>query len=126
MTIEFKTIHDLPFEVAEWEWNGLSGDNWQRFRVGTCEGIWRCQDDAYEILAIDNKVKGNGHFEDVLQWFYNSCIRDKKNFKIREVWNQKLKAHLINKRGFKPFSLVDVQKTYKAIKKEFAAKSITQ
>lgn len=114
---EFKTIHDLPFEVAEWEMNAVMEEEWYRFRVGTCTGLWRSTDTSYEILAIENSKKGNGHFEDLLQWFYNSCLRDRKNLRIREVWNQRLKYHLVSKRGFRYLGPDDVEKQYKAIKK---------
>lgn len=116
---EFKTIHDLPFEVANWE--PIPGfpaaKDFKRFRVGTCTGLWSSDEFSYSILAIDNSEKGNGHFEDVLQWFYNSCVRDKKKFMILEVWNSKLKKHLITKRGFKPNGLDNVELSYKQIKK---------
>src|SRR5678816_1085685 len=99
---EFKSTHDLPFEIAPWE--PLIGfpfaKDFMRFRVGTCSGLWQSTKDSYDILAIDNESKGNGHFEDVLEWFEQSCRRDKKAFRILEVWNEKLATHLINKRGF--------------------------
>lgn len=101
MENSFKTTHDLVFEAAPWT-NALDpSDNWMVFRVGTCEGVWRSSDDNYSILAITNKEPGNGHFEDVLEWFENSCKRDGKNLMILEVWNDKFKKHLIEKRGFR-------------------------
>jgi len=90
-----KTTHDLHFEIAPW----ITPD-FDRFRVGTCTGIWSSDEQYYSILGIDNSDKGNGHFEDVLQWFESSCKRDKKDFRILEVWNEDLKQHLITKRGF--------------------------
>ncbi len=95
--MEFKSTHNLSFEMADWEYSHA----YKRFRIGTCEGLWCCENGSYCILAIDNKSPGNGHFEDVLEWFINSCKRDKKTLKILEVINQKFKTHLINKRGFR-------------------------
>lgn len=106
--MEFETTHKLPFEVAPWEHDS----EFQRFRVGTVTGLWSYDKDNYHILAIDNSAPGNGHFEDVLQWFEFSCKRDKRNLQILEVWNDKLKAHLINKRGFVDIGEFNVQKTY--------------
>lgn len=91
----FKTTHDLPFEVAAW-----LTSNFMRFRIGTCNGLWRCTNEFYDILAIDNTKPGNGHFNDVFEWFEHSCQRDKKSLRILEVWNGRLKEHLITKRGF--------------------------
>ena len=94
--IQYISKHKLDFEVAEWIMRP-----YMRFRIGTCTGLWNATNDTYDILAIDNSDKGNGHFEDVLQWFENSCKRDGKNFRFLEVWNKNLKKHLIAKRGFK-------------------------
>ena len=92
----FVSEHKLDFEVAEW----IMGP-WVQFRVGTCHGLWLPTDKTYDILAIRNDKPGNGHFNDALQWFENSCKRDGRDFRFLEVWNKNLKAHLIKKRGFK-------------------------
>ncbi len=94
------TEHKLQFEVAPYHLNVDPDITWQMFRVGTCEGLWSHDDKSYMILAIENKQPGNGHFTDVLQWFEYSCRRDKRSLKIMQVWNSRLKRHLINK-GFK-------------------------
>lgn len=99
---QFKSTHSLPFEVAPWEYNELLGGGWERFRIGTCEGLCKSTDHSYEILAIDNTSPGNGHLNDVFDWFIHSCKRDKKAFIIRELWNEKFYHHLLNKRGFVP------------------------
>lgn len=108
----FKTVHDLPFEIGQWEFDKVIGGGFLRFRVGSCSGIWRSTPTSYEILGITNDQPGNGHFEDVLQWFYNSCVRDRKDFRILEVWNKDLKQHLIKKRGFSFYGVDDVQLSY--------------
>lgn len=96
----FKSEHNLLFEVAPYPYNVDSQKEWMLFRVGTCEGLWSSSPDSYDILAVSNRQKGNGHFNDVLQWFEQSCIRDKKALRILEVWNESLKNHLITKRQF--------------------------
>lgn len=92
------TLHNLDFECAEWRYDS----RFMMFKVGTCEGLWTSTSMTYDILAIDNSVPGNGHFEDVLQWFEHSCRRDKKNLRFLEIMNIKFKIHLISKRGFVP------------------------
>lgn len=106
--VPFKSKHNLMFEVAEWE---MSND-FQRFRIGTCTRLFGVTDESYDILAIENSEKGNGHFEDVLQWFERSCIRDKRSFRILEVWNTDLKLHLIHDRGFARIENDGVEKTF--------------
>lgn len=102
----FKSAHNLDFEVAAW-----ITEDFQRFRIGTVSGIWVATSLSYDILGIDNDKPGNGHFEDVLQWFENSCKRDNRALRILEVWNEGLKKHLISKRGF-----VEVPGTFHVIK----------
>jgi hypothetical protein len=97
---DFVSTHRLDFEVAPYPMKIDDGFNWIAFRVGTCEGLWCSNNDFYEILAVVNNKPNNGHFKDVLEWFKTSCKRDKKNLKIREVWNQEFKRHLIEKHFF--------------------------
>lgn len=95
-----ETKHKLDFECAPWEGSLLIKSDFMRFRVGTCEGLWQSTGSSYDILAVTNSSPGNGHFEDVLEWFEHSCRRDFKDLQILEVWNKRLLAHLISKRGF--------------------------
>lgn len=91
-----KTTHNLPFLSAPW-WRDPA---WQVFNIGTCNGQWRATPEAYEILTIVNDAPGNGHLDDVFEWFENSCKRDSKALRVREVWNGYFLKHLIQKRGF--------------------------
>lgn len=93
---EFQTKHKLDFEVAPW----AVDPNYQRFRIGTCNGLWGVTDDAYLLLAIKNNLPGNGHLEDVFEWFEHSCERDNKDFIIQEIWNSGFGKNLFSKRGF--------------------------
>ena len=96
-----KSTHDLPFESAKY-WLQIDDKNeWMRFRIGTVEGLWCCDEKSYKILSVINNSEGNGHFTDVLDWFKNSCQRDKKTLRFLEVMNADFKKHLITKRGFK-------------------------
>lgn len=107
------TTHNLPFEAAPWDPTFAEffpqllaiimriKEPIVAFRVGTCDGIYTVRDNAYQIIAIQNSEPGNGHFEDVLQWFENSCKRDKKNLMFMEIMNADFGRHLCLKRGFK-------------------------
>jgi hypothetical protein len=110
---EFKTTHNLLFEVAPWELNIDDEKPFLRFKVGTCYGLYRSTPDSYDILSVNNTEIGNGHFEDVMEWFENSCKRDNRNLKVLETWNPLLREHLITKRGFVKFEGYDLIKYFK-------------
>lgn len=112
--IKKQSIHNIPFKVAPFEFAYIDNTyNWQRFKVGTCYGVWGYDKDNYIILAVHNNKKGNGHFSTAMQWFYQSCERDNKNLKIIELWNKDFKKHLINERGFKEIDNETVIKYFK-------------
>lgn len=93
----FQSTHSLPFEQAG---HFMGPDSPLLWRIGTCHGLWYPTEKEYVLLAVHNDEIGNGHFTDVMEWFENSCKRDKKDFIVGEVWNKRLKKHLIEKRGF--------------------------
>lgn len=115
-----KTKHKLLFESAKWEsflanailGNLFNREGWQIFRIGTVHGQWRATQAAYEILSFANDRPGNGHLDDVFEWFEYSCKRDGKDLVIREFWNDKFKQHCIKKRGFKLYNRDDLIKCY--------------
>lgn len=116
------TKHKLDFEVAEWKsflghigWllSKLSKrQHWALYSVGTIHGQWIATETAYEVLSIFNNEPGNGHLGDMFEWFEHSCKRDKKDFIIREFWNDNFKRHCIEKRGFKLYGKNDLIKCY--------------
>jgi hypothetical protein len=111
MKKEFESKHKLPFMSAEYDQPLQDGYNWHRFKVGTCEGLFAFRGNAFYILAIENTVKGNGHFGDVLEWFEHGCKENQCSLVFLEVWNKKLLQHLTEKRGFKQTG-VDARKSF--------------
>ena len=55
---------------------------------------------AYEIISVINDKRGNGHLDDVFQWFEYAAKRDGRALKILEFFNGEFKRHCIEKRGF--------------------------
>jgi hypothetical protein len=101
-----KTKHDLSFEAAPWEMAAfLPGQEFTRFRIGTIEGLFGSTETTFDILAVENSSPGNGHLDDVFQWFEYACKRDRKNLRVLECMNRRFKNHLITKRGFKPHGI---------------------
>lgn len=90
-----KTKHSLDFETAH-------SDFGTHFKIGTCTGLWGSVNGAYFILSVSNDEPGNGHLDDVFEWFEFSCKRDKRNLLILEIMNAPFYMHLISKRGFIP------------------------
>lgn len=107
------TTHNLPFEAAPWEPSMIKyfpelvknvmriNSSIVAFRVGTCDGIYTATEKTYQIIAVTNDNPGNGHFDDVIQWFENSCKRDGKDLMFMEILNDAFGRHLCSKRGFK-------------------------
>lgn len=93
--MSFESTHKLDFEVAPW----ITKD-FQRFRVGTCEGLYGRKGKDLAILAISNREPNNGHLNDVFEWFEDSCKKAKCNLWVLEIWNENFRKHLIDKRGF--------------------------
>lgn len=109
--VEFKSTNNLPFETAP-----HFMPEFVNFRVGTCTGIYCSSEKNYMILAIGNSESGNGHIQDVFDWFENSCKRDKKNLMIIEIMNPRFMKHLIEKRNFIEVDKQTVIKNLKDIK----------
>src|SRR5713101_5500899 len=99
-----KTKHNLSFEAA------FYFDGTVKFRVGTVTGVYDCIGNSYNIIALANNDPGNGHLDDVFEWFEHSCRRDRKKLRVVEIWNNKFKQHLISKRGFSAAADGNVEK----------------
>lgn len=95
-----------PFEVTVWEPHSLPPNLRSDehpiflFRVGTVEGQWYQNDLDYCILSCINREQGNGHFGILVDYFEESCRRDKLNLRFVEIMNERFLKHLIEKRGF--------------------------
>jgi hypothetical protein len=117
---EIKTKHDLDFEMSR---DGSDTSGLAVFRVGTCCGQFRVADDAYEIVSVLNTESGNGHFDDMMQWFEHACRRDDKGLRFTCILNERFAFHLIEKRGFKVYT-VEKEFTRERIKTDNAARRL--
>jgi len=89
------TSHQLPFQVGKEKWFGHSV-----YRIGTCHGQWGDTWDSFYILSVMNDEPGNGHLQDVFEWFEFSCKKYGKNLLVLACWNKEFYQHLLVKRGF--------------------------
>jgi hypothetical protein len=92
----FRSTHDLQFMACPWH----RSPEFIAYKIGTCSGIYSSTPVTYDIVAVVNDEPGNGHFEDVLEWFEQSCRRDRRDLRFMEILNEQLREHLVNKRGF--------------------------
>ena len=99
---------DIPFESTEQTYRN---SDYLHFRVGTCHGLWRATDHSYEILAVHNRAKGNGHFKAALWWFEQSCRRDGKTLLLRQVFNPWL-AFQCWRHGYQWHWLMNFEKSF--------------
>lgn len=70
-----------------------------KFRVGTCHGLYRVVNDAFEILAVVNTKKGNGHFRQAMHYFEHSAKTGKVMVRVLECWNPWL-SYKLRKHGY--------------------------
>lgn len=103
----FVSTHHLKFEASPF-YKDIFG-----YRVGTCSGKYSYDGENYIIISVINDDKGNGHLQDVFDWFENSCKRDKKDLMVVEFFNKEFMQHLITKKGFKAIDDNDVIKYFK-------------
>lgn len=95
MTEVFKSTNNLGFEVAH-------HPLYMAYRIGTCHGQWGVVNKCYYILSVINNSPGNGHLNDVFEWFEFACKRDNYNLMVLEIVNSQFYLHLITKKGFIP------------------------
>ena len=65
-TSEFKSTHDLDLDIIDSSILFDVHDEYDKFRIGTCQGLFRVEKFTYDILNIDNTDIGNGHLQDAL------------------------------------------------------------
>ncbi len=101
----FKTKNNLEFLVAQSPYDTIvrglvGGPAHQLYKVGTCEGQWGSTGDSLFILSVLNKDPGNGHLDDLFEWFEYSAKEHSMNLMVLECENERFYDHLLSKRGF--------------------------
>lgn len=108
---QFITTHKLDFGTAPFT-SKIAEKAMKRFKIGTCVGLYGVTQEGYEIHSINNLEQGNGHFEDVLEWFEYVAKRDSGSLTFTNVNDDRFKEHLVKKRGFIETTRNDVEKHF--------------
>ena len=77
--------HKLDFECAPWPLNEAIAV----FRVGTCEGQYLFMRKSICILSVVNSVPGNGHLDDVFDWFEFASKKQGHSLKVLAIMNER-------------------------------------
>lgn len=72
------------------------GAPFHNFLFGTLNGLYRTTADTMEILAVENELKGNGHFRLFLQHLHGTYRR----IAFKKIMNEELSLRLF-KCGYK-------------------------
>jgi hypothetical protein len=113
-----KTTHDLDFLAAPWTHPLLPEsvtDGVMAFIVGTCDEQYQLTKHGLEIVSVRNSVPGNGHLDDVFEWFEWSAKGNTQALYIRSFFNKRFKKHCIEKRGYTACGNNDVVKQWKEL-----------
>jgi hypothetical protein len=103
-----QTKHNLDFEACPWP----RDPSITLFKVGTCHGQYMVNDIGLHLISVINDDPGNGHLEDVFEWFEYSAKTNKLNLFIREFFNDRFKKHCIEKRGYAELGSDNVFKSF--------------
>lgn len=103
-----QTKHNLDFEARQWH----RDKRVMEFKVGTCHGLYNFQGGRMVIISIVNDSPGNGHLEDVFEWFEFAAKAQGVDLMIAEFMNDRFKKHCIEKRGYKPLGSENVIKKF--------------
>jgi hypothetical protein len=113
MKNEFISTNKLDFGTAPFS-SKIAQKPMKRFKIGTCIGLFGITQEGYEIHSINNIEQGNGHFEDVLEWFEYVCKRDSGSLIFTNVPTERFKKHL-KKRGYKDVGRNDFMKDFRSL-----------
>lgn len=95
----FRTTHNLKISIAPQTFAGRPTGN-TLYKIGTCHGFYRSTNLSVDIIAMVNDEPGNGHFDDVLQWFTEIARLEGKLLRVVEIMNPEIATRLIQFYGF--------------------------
>jgi len=107
-----QTKHNLDFLAAPWH----RDKRVMAFKVGTCHGQYAFIEGKLSLISVINEVPGNGHLDDVFEWFEYAARVQGVDLVITEFFNDRFKEHCLKKRGFSSYGKNDVIKRFSKVK----------
>lgn len=86
--------------IENWRLNSVMRCRNFVFRLGACHGMFDEEEGAVRLIAIANDSPGNGDFERAMTKLETRARGMGKKFQVVEIWNERLKTHLVSKRGY--------------------------
>ncbi len=90
-------IHNVPREVLR----EFYGDKAWDVRYETIGALVYYEEKLHTIVFIGNSQPGNGSFGRFMSWKEQEALEAGVDLMVAELWNKRLKRHLIFKRGYK-------------------------
>lgn len=104
--MKFKSSHKLKFFTAPHIVGGAPS-GMEKFEIGTVHGLWVQSRMSIDIFACINDEPGNGHMDDVFEWFFEIAKEGALAVRIVNVSAVKFRNDLIEKWGFTPTDTFD-------------------
>lgn len=87
-------------EVDYWHLNSALDCLNYTFIIGTVDGMFDITEDRVRLIAIQNQELNNGDFSKAMDILESNTFSIGKAFEVVEIWNDRLRKHLIEKRGY--------------------------
>lgn len=99
--MKFKSSHKLKFRTAPHVIAGAP-TGMEKFEIGTVHGLWVQSKMSIDIFACINDEPGNGHMDDVFEWFFEIARTGALAVRIVNVSSVTFRNQLIEKWKFAP------------------------
>lgn len=79
----------------------MRNKGWRQFRFGTCHGLFRHSERWFEIMAVDNMVKGNLHYGYMLDHLERTAATTGQGIRIHDIGNKNMRDFLLDRHGYR-------------------------
>jgi hypothetical protein len=97
------TTHHLNFLSSPWN-DPLGVGGYMAFKIGTCNGLYTIKPQMLMLISVNNEERGNGHLNDVFEWFEYGAKFQSVPLSIVAFLNDRFYHHCLEKRGFHPWT----------------------
>jgi len=95
MKSKFKSTNNLKFKTAPFV-RGDKNSSLQKFKCGTCNGIWDMTRLSVDIIKVENSEPYNGQMQDVFEWIIEFARLANLPVMIKNVKGAGLKQKLLD------------------------------